>query len=58
MPCGKCNLSISPNKRAICSTCSNDFHTACRNLKTQTNFNNSKDSAISPNLVFPNLKML
>lgn len=44
MPCGKCNLSISPNKRAIYSTCSNDFHNACTNLKTQTNFNNSKDS--------------
>jgi len=35
---------VSPNKRAICSTCSNDFHTACTNLKTQTNFNNAKDS--------------
>lgn len=44
MPCAKCNLNVSPNKRAICSTCSNDFHTACTNLKTLTNFNNSKDS--------------
>ncbi|KAF0706695.1 PHD-type domain-containing protein [Aphis craccivora] len=44
MPCTKCNLMVSPNKRAICSLCSNDFHTACTNLKTQTNFNNVKDS--------------
>lgn len=45
MPCAKCNLMVSPTKRAIiCSSCSNDFHTACTNLKTQTNFNNVKDS--------------
>lgn len=44
MPCAKCNLMVSLNKRAICSTCSNDFHTACTNFKTQTNFNNAKDS--------------
>lgn len=44
MPCAKCNLMVSPNKRAICSSCCNDFHTACTNLKTQTNFNNAKDS--------------
>lgn len=43
MPCVKCNLMVFPNKKATCSTCSNDFHTACTNLKTQTNFNNTKD---------------
>lgn len=43
MPCGKCNLSISPNKRAICISCNKDFHISCTNLKTRANFNNAKD---------------